>query len=429
MKMNFVIVLLAAAIAATAAQEQPSEALNNTILSIFNSAPSTLQPTEGTSSPASTIDLSVFFTTAPTTTAASTEPVECTTFYGQKGVCVSFFLCTSKNNTFDLGINSLTDNRICATYTDVCCVFPDQANGTAVVPEPGAQQEPPGQGCGWRNPDGIALETAYQSEEGFSKFGEIPWMVVILRTELRFPDDPESQKLYVYIGGGSLIHPSVVLTAGHMLNESVPLTARVGDWDARNIDEVFTHQDRNVKSFIIHEQFNRRKFLYDAALLFLESPVDLTPNVGVACLPPPMDSPAAKTKCLATGWGKDKFGKEGRHRGIMKKIEVPVVENQVCQRELRKTRLGRLFQLHESFMCAGGQRGRDPCTGDGGSPLVCPIPNQTNRYWQSGIVSWGIGCGEQGTPGVYVDVSKIRAWIDEKVAENGFDTKAYQPKI
>lgn len=52
--------------------------------------------------------------------------------------------------------------------------------------------------------------------------------------------------------------------------------------------------------------------------------------------------------------------------------------------------------LHECYvLCAGGELGKDTCKGDGGSPLVCPIPGKFEQYFQSGIVSWGIGCLDQ----------------------------------
>merc|ERR1712008_101098 len=50
--------------------------------------------------------------------------------------------------------------------------------------------------------------------------------------------------------------------------------------------------------------------------------------------------------------------------------------------------------------------------GDGGSPLVCPSKYDPSTYVQAGMVAWGIGCGEDGTPGVYASVSKALCWID-----------------
>merc|ERR1712061_663106 len=89
-------------------------------------------------------------------------------------------------------------------------------------------------------------------------------------------------------------------------------------------------------------------------------------------------------------------------------IDLPVVNHATCQTELRKTRLGKRFRLHNSLLCAGGEPGKDTCKGDGGSPLVCPRGD--GSYVQAGIVAWGVGCGETGTPGVYADVSKAVVW-------------------
>ena len=85
---------------------------------------------------------------------------------------------------------------------------------------------------------------------------------------------------------------------------------------------------------------------------------------------------------------------------------------------LRDTRLGIRFNLNNSFICAGGELGKDACTGDGGSPLVCPIPDSIDEYYQAGIVSWGIGCGRANVPGVYTNVAMFSDWIEEQVQEN-----------
>lgn len=61
--------------------------------------------------------------------------------------------------------------------------------------------------------------------------------------------------------------------------------------------------------------------------------------------------------------------------------------------------------------------------GDGGSPLVCHVHN--GQYAQAGIVSWGIGCGENETPAVYVNVPIFRSWIDEQMKLAHLTPSAY----
>lgn len=60
--------------------------------------------------------------------------------------------------------------------------------------------------------------------------------------------------------------------------------------------------------------------------------------------------------------------------------------------------------------------------GDGGGPLVCPTMDDSNSYIQVGIVSWGIGCGGD-IPGVYVNVTHFRPWIDREMTILSFDER------
>ncbi|XP_023312943.1 serine protease 44-like, partial [Anoplophora glabripennis] len=100
---------------------------------------------------------------------------------------------------------------------------------------------------------------------------------------------------------------------------------------------------------------------------------------------------------------------------ILKKVEVPFVNHTQCQTLLRSTRLGKRFNLDKSFMCAGGEKGRDACMGDGGSPLMCATHLGSDRYFQAGMVSWGIDCGTENVPGVYTDVPEAVEWIKNEL--------------
>lgn len=148
----------------------------------------------------------------------------------------------------------------------------------------------------------------------------------------------------------------------------------------------------------------------------------LDDHINTICLPT-QGLVSTDNTCVASGWGKDVFGKKGKYSVIMKRVELPVVDSQQCQQTLQSTRLGPRFRLDPSFICAGGQPGVDTCQGDGGAPLVCPT-GKDNRHVQSGIVSWGIGCKED-RPAVYVDVANFRSWIDSQMTLIGFGMNSY----
>lgn len=121
--------------------------------------------------------------------------------------------------------------------------------------------------------------------------------------------------------------------------------------------------------------------------MFLETKVVSNDIVSTICLPSQYQSFDYKN-CIAMGWGKDKFN--GSYQSTLKKIDLATISSTDCQEKLRKTRLGDKFSLNKIFMCAGGEEGKDVCTGDGGSPLVCPIEGVADQYYQAGIVSWGM---------------------------------------
>jgi secreted trypsin-like serine protease len=348
--------------------------------------------------------------------------------------CVPYYQChngsiiTDGGGLIDIrngfGILSPEDSK-CPGFLDVCCLDPDFI---PPPPPPVVKHIPK---CGQRHQNGLGVRIQGFSEYE-SQFGEWPHMCAVLAEEpvaqaAGYAGEPETVNLYQC--GGSLIAPGVILTAAHCAakfqQEPQKLKIRCGEWDTQNQNEPREHQDRYVNAIDVHPDFNPRNLANDWTLLYTTQDFELQEHIDTVCLPQPEELFDYQS-CFATGWGKDQFGASGQYQVVLKEVELPVVGHDQCQNDLRKTRLGSRFKLDNSFICAGGEGGKDTCKGDGGSPLVCPSKYDPNSYVQAGIVAWGIGCGEDNTPGVYASVSKGVCWIDYAMScRNGQQSGSY----
>ncbi|XP_051997240.1 trypsin-like [Xyrauchen texanus] len=219
--------------------------------------------------------------------------------------------------------------------------------------------------------------------------------------------------------GGSLINSEWVLTAAHCMPGISVSTLRVY-LGRRTQQGVNTHEtSRNVRTIIKHPSYNSNTYNNDITLLRLSSPVTFTDYIRPVCLAAQTSVFAAGTSSWITGWGDVTAGVSLPAPGILQETVVTVVDSSKCNNLLGAG------SVTNNMICAGLlQGGKDTCQGDSGGPMVS---QQCSVWVQSGITSWGYGCADPNSPGVYTRVSQYQSWITTTIGQNRVGFVTFRP--
>eukprot|EP00057_Strongylocentrotus_purpuratus_P004295 XP_003728417.2 PREDICTED: prostasin [Strongylocentrotus purpuratus] len=118
-----------------------------------------------------------------------------------------------------------------------------------------------------------------------------------------------------------------------------------------------------------------------------------------------------------TGWGQESLLSSTSR--FMKEVELPIVDRQTCEESVDEDE----GEFTDNMFCAGYHSAQqDTCTGDAGGPFA--FRHDDGRWYQLGIVSWGVGCAEEGEYGFYTSVSRYLHWLRSKNV-----TVAYSPNV
>ncbi|MGI5136305.1 S1 family peptidase [Streptomyces sp. CA-106110] len=200
--------------------------------------------------------------------------------------------------------------------------------------------------------------------------------------------------------GGVAVSRSTVVTAAHCMSTAV-LGAPPGQ--VRDLKVIAGRTDLlssqgseiPVTATRVNPAYNSYTNAGDFAVLTLASPLPATSVIPMAAAGDPAYAPG--TAATVYGWG-DATGDADYARSL-RGANLQVLPDTTCEQAYPGGLDGKY--LRASMLCAGQpQGGRDACQGDSGGPLVA-------QGRLIGLVSWGSGCGQPGSPGVYTRVSEV----------------------
>ncbi|KAL3664581.1 GLC7-interacting protein 2 [Phytophthora oleae] len=185
--------------------------------------------------------------------------------------------------------------------------------------------------------------------------------------------------------GGSLISPTHVLTTTICTTHQQPNFVSVG---THYLNGTQDGEQLKVVSVHNHTDFNKSSGAYDFALLTLEKPSKFSP----------VKLPKADDTDIIPG-----IYPNGSLSYELQGVGLEVWGNDKCSQ---------VYVIDDSNVCAGGVAGKDSCVADTGGLLIKEKGVGDADDILIGLVNWGYGCGDAGSPTVYSRVSSALKWIN-----------------
>jgi len=237
--------------------------------------------------------------------------------------------------------------------------------------------------------------------------GEFPWQIIMTR---KYYDDSTGYEM-MEMCGGTIINAQWILTAAHCVMHSKVTSEyeiQLGIHDQQGTEG--TERKAHVSKIVQHESFNMNTVHNDIALIKIAGTIDFKGKhsfLEPICLA--TSTTPVSSDCIATGFGYRNA--KGSPAVVLQKVSEPVIATSHCSAIHR-------YYDSSTNICAGGTYlgGTGTCMGDSGGPLQCK--GSDGKYYQVGITSYGIPCGQANAPDVFTRVSAYLNWIQNTISRN-----------
>ncbi|XP_069835947.1 acrosin-like [Dendropsophus ebraccatus] len=236
--------------------------------------------------------------------------------------------------------------------------------------------------------------------------GSWPWLVSI--------QQPIDEEHFTHLCGGSVLNSQWILTAAHCFkNQADHFYSWRVVFGGHQLSVAGPGvQIRGISKKIEHEKYDPETERNDITLLSVDRPISYNKYIQPACLPRRTADVTLMTDCYIAGWGVlEEQGIEPSD--TLQEAHVELISTKRCNSTTWYNGAVGIYNL-----CAGYEQGGiDSCQGDSGGPLMCKDPKAT-IFLVVGITSWGSGCAQAQSPGVYTSTQYFFNWILDKIESN-----------